>query len=364
LKVATIFGTRPEIIRLSRVIEAIDRVADQVLVHTGQNFDPNLSDVFFSELGVRTPDEYWGIRAGSMAAQMAEIIRLSGEFLLRARPDRVLILGDTNSGLAAMVAARMRIPVYHMEAGNRCYDDRVPEEINRRVIDHCSEVLLPYTQRSKENLIAEGIDRNRIYVSGNPIHEVIEASREKIAASAVLERFGLTSRGFFLVTLHRAENVDDPQRLAGLMAGLDLVSETFSQPIVVSLHPRTADRLKQGGISPKSPLVRFTDPLGFFDFVRLEAEARCILTDSGTVQEEAALLHTPNVIVRDVTERAETLEAGAGVLSGGEPHSILRSVGVALASPTDWTPPVEYTQANVSAVVANLVCGYHRAKTR
>lgn len=364
MRVATIFGTRPEIIRLSRVIEAIDRVAEQTLVHTGQNFDPNLSDVFFEELGVRTPDEHWGIRAGSMAEQMAEIVRRAGDFLTRVRPDRVLILGDTNSGLSAMVAARMRIPVYHMEAGNRCYDDRVPEEINRRVIDHCSEVLLPYTQRSKENLIAEGIDRNRIYVSGNPIWEVIEANRPKIAASRVLERFGVAPRGFFLVTLHRAENVDDPARLAGLMAGLDLVSETYGLPTIVSLHPRTADKLKRSELAPKSSLVRFTEPLGFFDFVRLEGEARCILTDSGTVQEEAAILHTPNVIVRDVTERAETLEAGAGVLSGGEPEAILRSVRVALAAPTDWVPPVEYTQANVSAVVANLVCGYHRPKAR
>lgn len=364
MKVATIFGTRPEIIRLSRVIEAIDRVAEQTLVHTGQNFDPNLSDVFFTELGVRAPDEHWGIRANSAAGQMAEIIRHAGEFFERARPDRVLILGDTNSGLSAMVAARMQIPVYHMEAGNRCYDERVPEEINRRVIDHCSETLLPYTQRSKENLLAEGIERNRIYVSGNPIHEVMEAHRASIASSSVLERFRVDSGGFFLVTLHRAENVDDPQRLASLVAALDRVAETYGLPVIVSLHPRTADKLKRGGIAPKSPLVRLTEPLGFFDFVRLESEAKCILTDSGTVQEEATLLKTPSVIVRDVTERAETLEAGSGVLSGASPDDVLRSVGAALAAPTDWTPPVEYMQGNVSAVVANLVCGYHRSRTR
>ena len=362
MKVATIFGTRPEIIRLSRVIENLDGLCEQTLVHTGQNYDPNLSDIFFEELGVRQPDEFWGIKAGTFGDQIAEMIRKSAEYFTKAQPDRVLILGDTNSGLAAMVAARMQIPVYHMEAGNRCYDDRVPEEINRRVIDHCSKVLMPYTHRSKENLIREGIDRTRIYVTGNPIWEVIEANKTKIAASDVLNRLSLQEDKYMVVTIHRSENVDDVTRLSQILAGFDAVAEHFQVPVIVSLHPRTADKIAKGNLAPKSTLVRFLTPCGFFDFVRLEQSAMCILTDSGTVQEEATLLMTPSVIVRDVTERAECLEAGSGILSGADPESILRATKTAVNSQSSWVPPAEYLQANVAQVVSSIVLGYHHKK--
>lgn len=358
MKVATIFGTRPEIIRLSRVIERLDGLCDQILVHTGQNYDPNLSDIFFEELGVRQPDEYWGVRNGGFADQIGEMIAKAGEFFQRERPDRVLILGDTNSGLAAMVAARLGIPVYHMEAGNRCYDDRVPEEINRRVIDHCSEVLMPYTHRSKENLLREGIDRTRIYVTGNPIWEVILANRGKIDSSDVLNRLGLAEGNYTVVTMHRAENVDDPKRLSSLLEGLDRVAEEFKRPVIVSLHPRTADKITKAGLTPKSSLVRFLTPVGFFDFVRLEQSAMCVMTDSGTVQEEATLLKVPSVILRDVTERAECLEAGSGILSGADPTSILNSAITAVSGEATWVPPSEYLQENVSLVVASIVMGY------
>lgn len=364
MKIATIFGTRPEIIRLSRVIEKLDAQCEQVLVHTGQNYDPNLSDIFFDELGVRAPDTYWGVRGAGFAEQIAEMIRHSGEFFAAHQPDRVLILGDTNSGLAAMVAARMHIPVYHMEAGNRCYDDRVPEEINRRVIDHCSDVLMPYTHRSKENLLREGIDRTRIYVTGNPIWEVIEANRPKIEASDVLPRLGLADKGYVVVTMHRSENVDDPQRLGSLLAGLDAVAEHFGCPVIVSLHPRTADKIARGGLTPKSSLVRFLTPVGFFDFVRLEQGALCVMTDSGTVQEEATLLNVPSVILRDVTERAECLEAGSGILSGADPHVILGAAKAVVQAGCNWTPPIEYLQENVSDVVASLVLGYRKEGRR
>ena len=362
MKVATIFGTRPEIIRLSSVIEKLDGLCEQTLVHTGQNYAPNLSDIFFEELGVRQPDECWGIKTGSFSDQIAEMIRKAGEFFTKERPDRVLILGDTNSGLAAMVAARMQIPVFHMEAGNRCYDDRVPEEINRRVIDHCSKILMPYTHRSKENLIREGIDRTKIYVTGNPIWEVILANKPKIAASDVMARMSLTEKQYMVVTIHRSENVDDVERLSQILAGLDAVAEEFQVPVIVSLHPRTADKIAKGNLAPKSTLVRFLTPCGFFDFVRLEQSAMCILTDSGTVQEEATLLMTPSVIVRDVTERAECLEAGSGILSGADPVSILRSTKTAVSSKCDWVPPTEYLQENVSQVVASIVVGYHHKK--
>jgi UDP-N-acetylglucosamine 2-epimerase (non-hydrolysing) len=362
VKVATIFGTRPEIIRLSKVIERLDGLCDQVLVHTGQNYDPNLSDLFFSELGVRNPDVHWGIKGGSFGDQIAEIMRSATEFFLQEKPDRVLILGDTNSGLAAFIAARLRIPVYHMEAGNRCYDDRVPEETNRRVIDHCSDVLMPYTHRSKENLLREGIDRTRIFVTGNPIWEVMQAYKEQIAASDVLSRLSLKPKGYFVVTMHRAENVDDPKRLANILDGLDLVAETYQQPVIVSLHPRTADKVAKNGLTPKSSLVRFLTPVGFFDFVHLEQFATCVMTDSGTVQEEATLLNVPSVILRDVTERAECLEAGSGILSGAAPKSILESAEAVISSGSTWVSPAEYLQENVSSVVASIVLGHRMAK--
>lgn len=361
MRIATILGTRPEIIRLSLVIERLDALCEHTVVHTGQNYDPNLSEVFFDELGVRRPDAYWEIRADGFGRQIGEIVAQAEAFFRESRPDRVLILGDTNSGLAAIAAARMGIPVYHMEAGNRCYDDRVPEEVNRRIIDHCSAVLMPYTHRSKENLVREGVERNRIYVTGNPIWEVIQANHAKIAESDALGLHGLDPREYFVVTAHRAENVDDPKRLASILEGLTRVAEHFQVPVIVSLHPRTADKVRKAGLTPKSSLVRFLAPMGFFDFVHLEQNALCVMTDSGTVQEEATLLQVPSVILRDVTERAECLEAGSGVLSGADPADILRAAKTAVSAPNDWVPPTEYLQTNVSSVVASLVTGYRLA---
>ncbi|HXH61709.1 MAG TPA: UDP-N-acetylglucosamine 2-epimerase (non-hydrolyzing), partial [Fimbriimonadaceae bacterium] len=331
MKVATILGTRPEIIRLSRIIDRLDSSCEHRLVHTGQNYDPNLSEVFFSELGVRAPDEYWGIKASGFGRQVGEIVARSEQFFEQWRPDRVLILGDTNSGLSAIAAARMGIPVYHMEAGNRCYDDRVPEEINRRIIDHCSDVLMPYTHRSKENLLREGFERQRIFVTGNPIWEVIDANAARIEESDIQERLGLPSRGFIVVTAHRAENVDDPARLRSILTGLEKVAGQFGVPVIVSLHPRTADRADRAGLVPDPEKVRLIEPLGFFDFVNLEKNALLVMTDSGTVQEEATLLNTPSVILRDVTERAECLEAGSGVLSGADADQIASAAQLAVS---------------------------------
>jgi UDP-N-acetylglucosamine 2-epimerase (non-hydrolysing) len=358
MKVVTVFGTRPEIIRLSEVVRRLDPFCEHVLVHTGQNYDPLLSDVFFRDLGSRTPDVHLGIEASAFADQVGQILSRVGPIFEREKPDRVLILGDTNSGLAAIVAARMRIPVFHMEAGNRCYDDRVPEEINRRVIDHSSTILLPYTERSKENLVREGIERDRIFVTGNPIFEVMEAHRERIEQSGILPRLGLEASGYVLVTLHRAENVDDPARLAQFMSVLSRVAEDQACPLVVSVHPRTAARLEQFALTPSSSRVVLLEPLGFLDFMQLERRARLVLSDSGTVQEECAILRVPNVTLRDVTERPETIECGSNILSGAGTEDVLRAVKVALAGPTDWTPPVEYLTRNVSSTVARIVLGY------
>jgi UDP-N-acetylglucosamine 2-epimerase (non-hydrolysing) len=361
MKVATIFGTRPEIIRLSSVIKQLDRFCQQTLVHTGQNYDPNLSDVFFRDLDLRAPDVHLGIQATSFADQAGQIIARCGELFADDRPDRVLLLGDTNSALSAIVAARMGIPVYHMEAGNRCYDNRVPEEINRRIIDHCSDVLMPYTHRSKDNLIREGIDRPRIFVTGNPIFEVIQTHDAQINASDVLTRLNLTAGEFLLVTLHRAENVDEPERLKALLAGLARVAARYEKPLVFSLHPRTADKLKRFGIDPASDRVRLLSPLGFFDFVKLERTSMGVLSDSGTVQEECCLFNVPNVTVRDVTERAETVEVGSNILSGADPDMIEQTMRIAIETSHAWTPPPEYTQPDVARTVVKIVLGYaHR----
>jgi UDP-N-acetylglucosamine 2-epimerase (non-hydrolysing) len=362
VKVMTLFGTRPEIIRLSVTIKHLDLFCEQVLIHTGQNYDENLSEVFFRELDLRQPDLYLGVRAVDFAAQVGQIIVRSGEVLAKIRPDRLLILGDTNSGLAAMVAARMGIPVYHMEAGNRCYDDRVPEEINRRIIDHCSTVLMPYTHRSKENLLREGIERQRIFVIGNPIYEVLSTYASQIEASDVLGRLDVRPHEYFLVTMHRAENVDDPARLERLLQGLALVADVYQQPMVVSLHPRTADKMRKFGLDPQSGRVRLLTPLGFFDFVKLERNAHCVLSDSGTVQEECCIFGAPNVTIRDVTERAETIECGSNILTGSDPKAILRAVEVVLNSACDWVSPAEYVEQHVSVAVAKIVLGYHHGR--
>jgi len=357
MKVVTIFGTRPEIIRLSEVIRTVDRFCTHVLVHTGQNHDPQLSDVFFSELGVRAPDHNLGVRSDDgFAAQAAAILARTGDVLAVERPDRVLILGDTTSGLAAIVAARLRIPVFHMEAGNRCYDDRVPEEINRRVIDHSSAVLMPYTHRSMENLVREGIERERIFVTGNPIHEVLMRHSGRIDASDALRRLDVGERNYLLVTLHRAENVDDPVRLQRLCDGLAAVGREQGVPVLVSVHPRTADRLRRGGVQAGD--LRLLEPFGFFDFVKLEKSARAVLSDSGTVQEECAIFGVPNVTLRDVTERPETIECGSNILSGSRPEDMRRSLAIALGTPPTWSAPPEYTTRDVSRTVTKILLGY------
>ena len=357
MKVVTLFGTRPEIIRLSAVIRTLDPFCTNILVHTGQNYDPLLSDVFFTELSVRRPDVHLGVgAASSFASQAAAILEKSGEVLERERPDRVLILGDTTSGLSAIVAARLGIPVYHMEAGNRCYDDRVPEEINRRVIDHSSTVLMPYTERSKDNLVREGIERERIFVTGNPIFEVLNHYQQQIDSSRALERLAVTDKGYLLVTLHRAENVDRPARLARILGALTTAGQTHGLPVLVSVHPRTADRMKEFGVTGSG--LTLLRPLGFFDFVRLEKRARAVLSDSGTVQEECAIFGVPNVTLRDVTERAETVECGSNVLSGSRPEDIARALALALETGTDWTAPPEYVVPMVSRTVAKIVLGY------
>jgi UDP-N-acetylglucosamine 2-epimerase (non-hydrolysing) len=358
VKILTVLGTRPEIIRLSLIIRLLDDAAEHVLVHTGQNYDDRLDGLFFRELKVRKPDVYMGVRGDGFGAQVGEIIARSEAIFREHRPDRLLVLGDTNSGLTALVARRLGIPVFHMEAGNRCYDDRVPEEVNRRVIDHSSTVLMPYTQRSRENLLREGFPGERVYVTGNPIKEVLDEFSPQIESSTALRDLGLEPRRFFLVTMHRAENVDDPVRLRALLESLVTLHRQYSLPVICSIHPRTRARLTQFGLATQEPGIRFLEPLGFFDFVQLEKSAFCILSDSGTVQEEACILQTPTVTIRDVTERPETIECGSNVLGGAEPEAIVRLVRQVTQAPTGWAPPVEYLAPQVAQTVGRIVLGF------
>jgi UDP-N-acetylglucosamine 2-epimerase (non-hydrolysing) len=358
MRVVTILGTRPEIIRLSLVIEKLDELCDHVLVHTGQNYDPDLSERFFTELGVREPDHYLGVRAETFGAQIGQIIAASEDVLRREAPDRLLLLGDTNSSLSAVPAKRLGIPVYHLEAGNRCYDDRVPEEVNRRIVDHSSDVLLPYTERSRENLLREGIAGDRIYVIGNPIYEVIQRHEEAIGASDVLARLGVEPQQYFLVTMHREENVDAEERLRPLVSALHAVQDEFELPVVVSVHPRTRARMDEYGLGADGREIVFATPFGFPDFVALERSAHGVLSDSGTVQEECCIFRVANVTIRDVTERQETLECGSNMLSGVEPENVLRCVRTVLAQRAEWRVPPEYVVDDVSSTVVKLVLAF------
>jgi UDP-N-acetylglucosamine 2-epimerase (non-hydrolysing) len=358
MKIMTILGTRPEIIRLSRIIEKLDKLCQQVVVHTGQNYDASLNDIFFQQLGVRPPDHSLGVRGATFGEQIGRIIAASEPVILSEKPDRLLVLGDTNSSLVAVVAKRLGIPVYHMEAGNRCYDDRVPEEVNRRIIDHSSDILMPYTERSRANLLREGIEGQRIYVTGNPIFEVIQHYDPAIGQSDVLRRLGVAPGSYFLVTMHREENVDVEERLRSLTEALTRLQEEYRMPVICSLHPRTSNRMQRYGIDLTNKQIKLHEPFGFFDFISLERNAFCVLSDSGTVQEECAIFRVANVTIRDVTERPETIECGSNMLSGASPDSIQQCVRTVLAQKPGWTAPPEYLVPNVSDTVIKIILGY------
>lgn len=360
MKVMTVLGTRPEIIRLSRVIPRLDHLCQHVLVHTSQNYERTLNDVFFEELSLRNPDYVLKGQASSPMEQIGRILSECEQVMRTEKPDRLLILGDTNSALAALVAKRMGIPVYHMEAGNRCFDDRVPEEVNRRVVDHCSDILLPYSERSRANLLREGIEGQRIYVTGNPILEVLTHYAERIEQSQSLDRLGLQKGQYFLVTLHRAENVDHPDRLGRYLDAFRDLYSKYRLPLICSLHPHTRSQLeKQGKVLPESDGVRMLEPMGLFDFVHLQRNALCVLSDSGTVQEECCIFKVPNVTLRDVTERPETVEVGSNIIAGSDPQAILKAVEIVLSQRSDWLVPPEYLVPDVSRKITKIVLGYH-----
>lgn len=363
MKVATVLGTRPEIIRLSRIIPLLDKNCEHLLVHTGQNFDRRLSGLFFEELGVREPDVHLGVESTSFGAQAGQILERIEQTFAERKPDRLLVLGDTNSGLSAVIARKAGIAVFHMEAGNRCFDFRVPEEANRRIIDHVSTVLMPYTERSRENLLREGFAPERVLVTGNPIKEVIDHYDGAIRTSTVLKTLGLQPQKYFLVTLHRAENVDVEERLRAFLTALERIHRDYGYPVICSVHPRTASRAAGFGLSLEKRGIQPLPPFGFFDFIHLERNAFCVLSDSGTVQEEACIFGVPNVTLRDVTERPETVECGSNILTGADPDRILSAVSLATSRPASWVPPREYLATNVADIVGRIVLGRISAAT-
>ncbi|GAB6858993.1 non-hydrolyzing UDP-N-acetylglucosamine 2-epimerase [Microbacterium xylanilyticum] len=332
LKVVTVVGTRPEIIRLSATIKLLDRHTDHVLVHTGQNYDYELNEVFFEDLSLRRPDHFLEADTSSLGAALGSILAKTEQVLAAERPDAFLVLGDTNSCISAVIAKRMRIPVFHMEAGNRSFDENVPEETNRRLVDHVSDYNLVYTEHARRNLLAEGIHPSRILLTGSPMREVLNQNAEQIAASDVLERQGLRRGEYFLVSLHREENVDSLDRLRAALESLQALRDEYGLPVLVSTHPRTRNRLESLDESAKDGTV-FHPPFGFHDYIKLQQEAKLVLSDSGTISEEASILGFPAVTMRDFIERPESLDAGAIITTGVEKAPVLSGVAMALGEP-------------------------------
>ena len=354
IKIMTIVGTRPEIIRLSSLIRKLDRHTEHTLVHTGQNADPNLKDVFFTDLGLREPDVYLDSAGTSLGETMGNILWKSEKIMREINPLAVMILGDTNSALAAIVAERLQIPVYHMEAGNRSFDLNVPEEINRRLVDHVSTFNLPYNSHSRSNLLREGIHPRFIFTTGSPMREVIEENRDKIDRSAVLERLKIKSNGYILASLHRQENVDDRRRLTILIEALDELTRSLDLPVIMSTHPRTQKMLNQYQI--KEPQnVNFAEPFGFLDYCKLQQNSRIVISDSGTISEESAILGFRAVTTRDSMERPEALEAGSITMTGLEAKSIIRGVQLALEKKPSTNLPEGYDTRSFSDNVLNFV---------
>lgn len=361
LKVMTVVGTRPEIIRLARVIDKLDRHAAHVLVHTGQNYDYELNQVFFDELGIRRPDAFLEAAGESAAETIGKVIIAVDRALDEHRPDALLLLGDTNSALAAIAAKRRKVPIFHMEAGNRCFDFRVPEEINRRIVDHISDINLTYSQIARDYLLREGLPPDQVICTGSPMREVLEHYRAGIEASDVLQRLGLTERRYFLVSSHREENVDSPDNLRRLFDILNHLAQRHGDPVIVSTHPRTRKRMDALGLRA-DPGVQFCKPFGFLDYVQLQRCARAVLSDSGTITEESSILNFPALNLREVHERPEGFEEAAVMMVGLEPGRIDQALDVLDAQPRGSERLLEmvadYRADNVSDKVLRIILSY------
>ncbi|WP_170169860.1 non-hydrolyzing UDP-N-acetylglucosamine 2-epimerase [Nocardioides aurantiacus] len=361
----TIVGTRPEIIRLARVIARMETTQgiEHVLVHTGQNYDRLLNQVFFDDLRLRAPDHYLDVDTSSLGSTLGGVLVEAEKVLLAERPDAVLVLGDTNSCIATLMAKRMHVPTYHMEAGNRSYDENVPEETNRRMVDHVADFNLAYTEHARRNLLAEGLHPRRVIVTGSPMREVLDHYRDDIAGSDVLKRLGLDPGGYFLVSAHRQENVDAPGRLRDLLACLVQVHETWSLPVIVSTHPRTRKRIEALGETVEGD-VRWLEPFGFHDYNRLQSRAACVLSDSGTISEESAVLGFPAVTLRDSIERPEALDTGSIMMTGLDSDDVVRAVCMAMTDRGSGSMPSGYevddTSRRVVRFISSTASRHHR----
>jgi UDP-N-acetylglucosamine 2-epimerase (non-hydrolysing) len=360
LKVLTLVGTRPEIIKLSCVIGELDRYTDQILVHSGQNSHPGLNQIFFDELGVRAPDRFLNAAGDTPAETIGRVIAMLDRVLAEVRPDALLILGDTNTALGAIAAKRRKIPIFHMEAGNRCFDDRVPEEINRRMVDHISDVNLTYTEHARRYLLAEGLRPDLVIKTGSPMKEILERHNTSIAQSTVQSRLSLTIGGYFLVSAHREENVDSEEHLTDLLNTLQEMRHCYHVPIIVSTHPRTRMRLQAAGVLSSPGGIEFHDPFGFFDYVNLQMHAACVLSDSGTITEECAILGFPAVMLRHAHERPEGMDEGVLIMCGMKAPQVLEAVKVTMAQSKNFKPrmPTDYDAAAVSTKVVRIILSY------
>lgn len=364
LKVMTILGTRPEIIRLSRVMARLDTHVEHCIVHTGQNYDYSLNEVFFSDLGIRAPNHFLGSGGGTLGETLGKILIESERVIRLEKPDAVLVLGDTNSAISAIIARRMKVPVYHMEAGNRSFDRNVPEETNRKLVDHISDFNLVYTEHARRHLLAEGMQHRRIYLTGSPMREVLEHYREQIEASDVLARIGIEAGKYFIVSLHREENVDNSSRLRALLDTLNALAQRYDFPVIVSTHPRTRKRLDAlQGVS-RDPRVQYMEPFGFHDYNHLQMKAFCAISDSGTIAEEASILGFPAITPRDAIERPEGLDVGCIIMTGLEQATILAAIDAATrmfaerqAKGIAHPAPADYAITNTSERVVSLILG-------
>lgn len=353
VKIVTVVGTRPEIIRLSRLISKLDEHTNHVLVHTGQNSDPNLSDVFFSDLDIRKPDYFLGVDTSTFGSVMGDTLKKIEGVLSQEKPDAVMILGDTNSSVAAIIAERMHIPVYHMEAGNRSFDANVPEELNRKMVDHVASFNLPYNNYSLRNLLDEGIHPRRICVTGSPIREIFEFYKGKILDSNVLEELGLEKGKYFLVSVHRQENVDKEADLHSVIQCLSSIRDTWGLPVLVSTHPRTQRRLEEHGLLQVPGLI-FHTPFGYLDYNKLQLDAKCVISDSGTISEESSVMGFPAVSIRESMERPEAMDAGAIILTGLNSSILLSAIELA-GKPKSSNVPDGYGVSNFSDVVLSFM---------
>lgn len=361
LKVMTVVGTRPEIIRLSRVMAALDRYTDHVLVHTGQNYDYELNEIFFQDLEIRRPDHFLGAAGKSAAETIGQIFISIDPLLAEVQPDALLVLGDTNSCLVTIAAKRRKIPIFHMEAGNRCFDQRVPEETNRKIVDHVSDINLTYSSIAREYLLREGLPADRVIKTGSPMFEVLNHYRAGIEASDVLDRLGLTRHQYFVVSAHREENVDSDVNLAKLVESLNTVAETYNEPVIVSTHPRTQKRFDAKGVT-LHPQIRLLKPLGFKDYNHLQLHARAVLSDSGTITEESSILNFPALNIREAHERPEGMEEASVMMVGLDRDRVMQGLKILESQSRDEDRTLrlvgDYSMPNVSEKVARIILSY------